>query len=362
MNIILATGIYPPAIGGPATYSRQLAKRLTAAGHDVTVVTYAEDVVQDEWPVEKVSSKVPLLRWWWYSQKLQEVAQDADMVYAFSSVSCGIPIILSGIKCKRVLRLGGDFFWERYTDNGGKKSLKEWYQSGGGLSVVGCRVMGWILRRFDHIIFSTDFQKDIYKESYKKLPKYSVIENALELEHVVPMEHHSIQEPFRMLFFGRFVHFKNIPSLIEAAAMTPDGYLTIVGDGPLDNQLRSLVERLGIDSRVRFVAPLSGKEKYEVFGKHDLLILPSLTDISPNTALEARSVGLPVLLTEENGLSHHLRAGMHVADISTTGKLVAEIGRVRDGYSLIAEAAAKKIDGRSWEIVANETMQTFSQL
>ena len=365
MKIVLATGIYPPDIGGPATYCKNLAEQLTKEGHEVTVVTYGESGTRElgnSGKVEYVSRSIPILRWWWYSQKLQEVGKDADVVYAFSSISCGIPVILSGLKCKRVLRLGGDFFWERYTDWGGSKGLRAYYQSTNWLSVASYRLMGWILNRFDHIVFSTDFQQQVYKEAYKKLPKNSVIENALQLEHVAPMEEHFPKKPFRLLFVGRFVGFKNIGSLIEAVAQIPESFLTVVGDGPLDDKLRSLVERLGLAERVRFVAPQSGKEKFDLFSKHDLLVLPSLTEISPNTALEARSVGLPVLLTKETGLSEHLRSGIVTDDLLTPGSIVQAIARVQDGYSLVAEAASSKISGRSWSEVASEHISLFTSL
>lgn len=360
MKIVLATGIYPPQIGGPATYCRRLADHLVKTGHDVTVVTYGDTVEHEPWTVETVPRSVPLLRWWWYAQKLQEVATDADIVYAFSSVSCGIPLVLSGVKApKRVLRLGGDFFWERYTDFGGKKSLREWYRSG---AMFARMVMGWLLRRFDHIVFSTGFQQDIYEEAYRKLPKHSVIENALAIDQVVPFQHHVPKTPFRMLFLGRFVPFKNLDALIDAVAQLPDCTLTLVGDGPLDQKLRDTVTRLGLDARVRFVSPVSGKEKFEVFGIHDLLVIPSLTDISPNTALEARSVGLPVLLTKHNGLSRSLIAGIAEAQLGTPADIVREITRVRDGYGLVAEAAAQTIAGRPWSEVASETEALFGIL
>jgi glycosyltransferase involved in cell wall biosynthesis len=362
MKIILATGIYPPKIGGPATYCRQLAERLSKQGHEVIVVTYGDKVESGKWKVETVPLGLPVLRWFSYAKKLKEAGSEADVTYAFSSISCGIPLMLSGLKSKKVLRLGGDFFWERYTDGSGYRGLRAWYASKCPLAFIGRRVMGWILRRFDHIVFSTDFQKDIYAGVFSRLPSSSVIENALELEMVVPMEHHIMQKPFKLLFMGRFVNFKQIPLLIDAAAQIPEAVLTLVGQGPRDVALRKQVERLGLDSKIRFVAPLSGKEKYEVFGSHDLLVLPSLTDISPNTALEARSVGLPVLLTDQNGLSPSLHSGMSIADVSTVKKLVEEIKRIQQGYSVIAESASQKISGRSWEEVALETQNLFATL
>ena len=131
MKIILATGIYPPKIGGPATYCRNLAEMLSK-DHEVIVVTYGDKVESGKWKVESVSSSIPLLRWWRYSRVLRKVAMDADVIYCFSSISCGVPLVLAGLKKpKKVLRLGGDFLWERYTDWGGRLSLRQWYEKGG---------------------------------------------------------------------------------------------------------------------------------------------------------------------------------------------------------------------------------------
>ena len=42
MKILLATGIYPPESGGPATYTMGLASALRSRGHEVMIVTYGE--------------------------------------------------------------------------------------------------------------------------------------------------------------------------------------------------------------------------------------------------------------------------------------------------------------------------------
>ncbi len=358
MKIVLATGIYPPAIGGPATYTRALAQELVELGHDVSVVTYGESEDSKQWAVHSVSKSIPILRWFWYAQKLKKVGKDADVVYCFSSVSCGVPLILSRLKKpKKVLRLGGDFGWERYTDHGGRLGLRSWYEKYGWM--VGW-LNGWLLNVFHHVVLSTDFQKEIYEEVYKKLPKHSTIENALPVTSFQsPVFNHQPHTPFRLLFVGRFVNFKNIPSLIEATKRLPDCTLTIVGDGPCESSLHRLVTRLDLGSRVRFVSSVSGKDKEDIFAKHDLLVLPSFTDISPNTALEARAHGLPVLLTKETGISSD---GIVTADIETPEKLRTEIARVREGYSFVAEAASKDIPGRSWEEVAKETADLFATL
>lgn len=305
MKIVLATGIFPPDIGGPATYVRGVARELSARGDTVTVITYGSKQgyeKPEEYGVVSVGKHGgPIARWLRYRKELLAYGKDADYVCAFTSISAGVPLLMSGLKGPvKVLRLGGDFFWERYTDAGGTQTLREWYASRIGFwRLLNAVVMGPVLRSFDRLVYSTEFQRDIHLASYHRLPESSVESNAQPESVFV---HHERHFPFRLLFMGRFVRFKNIPSLIDAMKLLPDTTLTIVGEGPIEAELKNRVTHAGVGDKVSFRSPVSGDEKRRLFDDHDLLILPSLTEISPNTALEARSVCLPVLLTEETGL------------------------------------------------------------
>ena len=362
MKIVLATGIYPPAIGGPATYVRALAEELTKKGNEVRVVTYggisdqpfdsAQDklsAISENWKVVRVKKGGgPLIRWWRYARVLRVHGANANVIIAFSSVSCGVPLWLANLKRpKKILRLGGDFFWERYTDRGGMKSLREWY----GSHPWSQAFMAWLLRTFDHIVFSTKFQETLYEEHYKNLPKHSVLENALPAG--MPVRHQK-HDPFRILFMGRFVGFKNLFALIKSvgAVREPPLQLTLVGDGPLLSRLSSLVSRLHIP--VTFLPPVHGEEKQRVFAEHDLLILPSITEISPNVALEARAAGLPVLLTKETGLSIKLSEGMVLRDLSDAEKIADAIKDVEGNYAKIASSASTPPLQRNFENIAEE--------
>ena len=42
MNVLVVTGIFPPAIGGPATHAVDVAAELEARGHRVSVLTLAD--------------------------------------------------------------------------------------------------------------------------------------------------------------------------------------------------------------------------------------------------------------------------------------------------------------------------------
>jgi hypothetical protein len=63
MKIVLATGIYPPDIGGPATYVRELAESLTSKGNKVVIVTYGRSEQHDtagRWAVYRVQRWAPV--------------------------------------------------------------------------------------------------------------------------------------------------------------------------------------------------------------------------------------------------------------------------------------------------------------
>lgn len=358
MKVVLATGIYPPEIGGPATYVEKLAKLLKDRGVTVTVIAYGEqENTSEPVPVIRVSRKGNMLtRWRRYARALREQGSSADIIYAFSSISCGVPLWMSRLKSPRkILRLGGDFLWERYTDRGGELGLKEWYAEKPFLQGV----MNGILNTFDHIVFSTQFQEELYEKVYRRLPLHHVIENALPEGTPVLHEKH---DPFRLLFLGRFVAFKNLPSLILALRDLPAATLTLVGSGPMEQELKTLTEKEVLGDRVRFLPPLSGDEKRSMFLGHDLLVLPSLTEISPNTALEARSVGLPVLLTEETGLSRLLSDAVQLRALRTPRDIVNAINDVELSYPAVAQRCASAVPTRPWDSVTEEHVTLFRSL
>lgn len=364
MKIVLATGIYPPQIGGPATYAHALAQDLSRRGIDVAVVTYEriknqESRIMNETscPVIRVSMQGgPIVRWCRFAQTLRTHARGADIIYAFSSVSVGVPLWIAHVKNPRkVLRLGGDFLWERYADHGGSLTLKDWYAS----RPLFKSVMNGILRTFDYIVFSTHFQEELFERFYTGLPQHGVIENALPAG--TPQLHRK-HNPFRLLSLGRYVPFKNLGSLLMALPDLPGMTLTFVGSGPLEKTLKRLTAQLHLEHRVTFLPPAEGAEKQRIFLEHDLLVLPSYTELSPNAALEARSSGLPVLLTEETGLSHTLSDAAQLRKLESPQDITHAIMEVESGYESIAERSARTLPERGWQKVGDETVALFRSL
>ena len=334
---------------------KNLADELVKIGHEVGVVTYSEKLIvnSEKCSVMGIKKGFPIIRWFQYAKTLKKIAKDADIVYAFSSISCGIPVKLARLKKpKKILRLGGDFFWERYTAVGGKRSLREYYEKGAKSKSIN----SWVLKSFDHIVFSTEFQQKLYQEHFKKLPSHSVIENAVPEGN---SEVHIKREPLSLLFMGRFVGFKNLKNLIEAVKQMSGIRLTLVGDGPKKKELMKVASPAG--TRIMFASPVHGEEKLKVFAGHDLMVISSITEISPNVALEARANGLPVLLTEETGFSSSLSEAMVLRKLSTPSDIITAIKEVQENYADIADTAGSSIAKRGWKEVAEEHLKLFNE-
>ena len=109
MKILIATPLYPPEIGGPAPYTKELARRL-AKKHEVKILTYSlipEHVENVE--IVTVNKQLPkLIRLAKYTKKLLKYSRNADIVYAENGTSVELPIVFLSLLSDKafVIHLG----------------------------------------------------------------------------------------------------------------------------------------------------------------------------------------------------------------------------------------------------------------
>jgi rhamnosyl/mannosyltransferase len=101
-----------------------------------------------------------------------------------------------------------------------------------------------------------------------------------------------------VLFVGRLVAYKGLSSLISAVPEVPGASFLIVGDGPLDDDLKKQAGRLGVSDRMRFLGRVRNLKPY--YMACDLLVLPSVSAVEMFglVQLEAMSFGKPVVTSD----------------------------------------------------------------
>jgi glycosyltransferase involved in cell wall biosynthesis len=116
-----------------------------------------------------------------------------------------------------------------------------------------------------------------------------------------------------LLFVGRLHPHKGIPYLLEAHAKVqpefPDTTLLLIGTGPLESELKSLVVQQGWQN-VRFEGWVASKDKLRLYlGASEFLTMSSLRESFCIAATEAMACGRPVLGTAVDGLLEQISDG-----------------------------------------------------
>ena len=116
------------------------------------------------------------------------------------------------------------------------------------------------------------------------------------------------------LFVGRLIEEKGILELIAALATQSTGtpwHLLVVGDGPLEQEVRRRAAQAGVGARLTLTGYLRGDDLRAAYQVADLLVLPSHSEGLPLVVLEAMAAGLPIVTTGIRGMADHLRDGVN---------------------------------------------------
>ena len=112
---------------------------------------------------------------------------------------------------------------------------------------------------------------------------------------------------------GRLVPQKDYPTLLRAFASLsqhrPDARLIIAGDGPLRNELSSLIRRLDLDARVQLLG--LRQDMPTLYAASDALVLSSAWEGMPGVVLEAMAARLPVVATSVGAVPEVVEDGTH---------------------------------------------------
>lgn len=137
---------------------------------------------------------------------------------------------------------------------------------------------------------------------------------------------------FVLLFVGRLVVHKDVPTLLRGAALALRQGLpmrvVVAGDGPLRGELEQLAGELGIAADVDFLGERS--DVPELLGACDGLALTSVREGLSNVILEGMYRGLPVIASRAGGnveLITHDESGL-LFDVGDAEGLAGQIGRI----------------------------------
>lgn len=370
LKVLIATGIYPPAVGGPATYAENLSRELRELGCAVKIITYGKidlDKKENIFVVDKKQNII--LRYLNFFCQSWELSSWADIVYTLDLMSAGLPAALAAkLRGKKVVfRTGGDFLWEKAYHNGWTDiSLFSYYgqkkNASERLLIYFCR---WLFKMMDLVLFSTDSQMNIYKKHYGVAsPKAAILKNALP---AVKAERADERFKNSIIFAGRIIKLKNLDRLVEVFGKIRQAKieLLIFGDGPGESGLKKLILDYGLSGKVRLMGAVEHKKLMGIIAGCRFFILPSITEISPNLILECVGLAKPVVLTKETGLEADIIKHLLTFDPLSEADIKAKMEYLLDDNNLATYAAKLKrlnFSRRPWSLVAAEHLEIFKKI
>ncbi len=161
------------------------------------------------------------------------------------------------------------------------------------------------------LVCNTDSVSNIPKKwSHKAhlFPVSGVSSEDIALGHAAKND----RDGFQILSAGSLIRVKGFALAVKAfkafIEKRPDASLAIVGRGPEEPTLRTLVHDSGLDDKVKFWGEMPRDTLLSMIASSDVLLFPSLRDGGGTVVIEAMSVAKPVVCLDTGG------PGMHIND------------------------------------------------
>ncbi len=382
LRIVIATGIFPPQSGGPATYSKLLADRLPRFGYQITVANFGSVLA---WPKG--------IRHLLYVVKLFTAALGADIVYAQDPVSVGFPayIVTRLLRKPLLLKIVGDYAWEQSTQRYGvAEPLDSFAARKNGTSAptsalrypFAVRLLKKIQLRValgaKQIIVPSHYLKRIVTSWGVPAEKIAVIYNGFEMSFasIVPAKHLTLG-PRAIVSVGRLVPWKGFDGLIEAVARiaprSPEDTLHtehalplrlyILGDGP--DRFRLEKKALELKAPVTFLGKTDHATVLQYLASAKVFALNTSYEGFSHLLLEAMAMGVPIVTTPVGGNTELITDGKNGLFIpqgdvpalaATLNKVIQEEGLAQRlsaaGKARVAEFSDERMLGELTDLIS----------
>ena len=318
-KILAATGIFPPDIGGPATYVNTLFGELPKQGFEVKVVTYADKNQKfennfNDAKIFRVSRNQNIIfRYFKYFLRIWKLISWADLVYIQDPISSGIPASLAcRLRGKKYyLKIVGDYAWEQGRQKYGVNENLDDFQT---------KKYGWqvtLIRFFQKqtainaakIIVPSNYLKSIVLQWGITEEKINVIYNSVRKAEIVE-EKEVLRKRLGIsgdviISVGRLVPWKGFDMLIdimpELLKINPNFRLYIVGEGPELNNYKLQITNYKLQDSVKLLGALEQKILWQNMKASDFFVLNTGYEGLPHIVIEAMYLELPVITTDVGG-------------------------------------------------------------
>ena len=347
MKIVIATPLYPPDPGGPATYSRLLEEGLPTLGIEVAIVKFGD-----------VRRLPKIVRHLAYFSRVRRAARGADLIYALDPVSVGLPSLLAAWLTRKpfIVKVVGDHAWEQGRQHFSVTATLDEFVRQRWISpslLIHRWVQTIVARSALRVIVPSHYLEQVVAIWGVRRNNIQVIWNAIHLEKAstVPQSVAALRKPL-IVSVGRLVPWKGFSELITATQLLREGgipaSLVIGGDGP-DRTFLAQEADQHLNGEYVFTGGISHEQTLATIAQADVFVLDSLYEGLSHTLIEALTLGVPVVVSDVGGnveIVRHEDNGLVVPPenpraLALSFEKILKDGALRTRLAAAAQASSK---------------------
>jgi glycosyltransferase involved in cell wall biosynthesis len=356
VRIAFVTGHYLPFTGGVESHVEQIARRLAAAGDEVTVLTQSDS---RQWPPRETIDGVDVRRFavpissrhfavspalW---SELRHSTSEWDVIHAHGYHSV-VPL-LAALARSRPLVLTPHYHGTGHSPL--RKLMHPPYRAAGRV----------ILKASARVICVSAAERTLLLRHFPAATdKTIVIPNGVDLTALLGAA------PFptstrTIISAGRLESYKNVESTIRAMALLDDSYrLIVTGDGPDRHRLEGIASELRLGEKVAFLGRIDVDTLYRWYRTADVYVSMSSNEAMPVTILELLACGARIVASN---IPAHVDIRARTQGPITLVPLESKPTALADA---IGEAAsnsrAEEVQVPTWDDVTQRTRRVYAEV
>ena len=314
MKILITVGIFPPDIGGPASFVPKIAKLLQENGFEVTIICLSNEKIVDNESykiIRILRNQNLMIRWIKTIFKMISNGRNADTIFV-NGLPMEAYIANLFLRKKLIRKIVGDWAWERGRNKGiTNDSFDEFQKNKHNLHLEIAKFSrGWTATKADLVITPSMHLKEVVKNWGVLENNLQVIYNGTKIQPIIDKQENEV---LHFVTVGRLAPWKNIDKIIQAMALLNDkGFnfiFNIVGSGPIDEKLKKLVTDLKLEKKILFLGQKNTDELNKIYLNSDIYIQASGYEGLPHVILEAINFNLSIISTPIGGTNEILLNG-----------------------------------------------------
>lgn len=364
--------IDPVTGGGTAERTIQMAKHLTKAGIQASILTsdigMHHDLMKNLAGIDVKVLPCLLPRFYiprFDYRELKKIISGSDIVHLMNHWT-----LINAIVSMICIKMGKPYVVcpaGALPIYGRSRMLKKIYNA-----LIGTKM----IQKASRHIAIPDQEADQFLDYGIKPQSVDVIPNGIEPADFEAIDDRSFRlkhglgnRPF-VLFMGRLNIIKGPDLLLHALARIktslPDHHFVFAGpNGGMLSVLEDVTRQHGIEDRVHFIGYVGGEEKSWAYHAAELLVVPSRQEAMSIVAIEAGIAGTPVLMTDVCGFNQIDAIGAGIIVEPTIDGIQKGLAALKDSEKLKAMGRRLKahiLENYTWDSVIQKYIRLFEEV